>query len=468
MRRLLALPTIIVAGLLIHAAPRGLAASEFQSPIFTKVITNPSAVALGDFNGDGNLDVVVAGGQCSRNPCNALSVLLGNGDGSFRAPVTYAGGMQADAVVAADVNGDGHADLVVADYGGGGTISVLLGNPDGTFQAPTLFAVGNEVTAIAVGDLNGDGNPDIVEANSVDNNIGVLFGNGDGTFQTPVRIATGHEPQGVAIGDFNGDSIPDLAVANHGDLNVEIFVGKGSGSFKKPVSYPVSEGSPGSVLVGDFDGDGKLDLAIGTTGDVAVLLGKGDGTFGAASMYAGGSDPLFVAAGDVNGDGYADLIAANADASTVSVLPGNGNGTFQSPESYSAGFAATGVAVGDLNGDGAPDLVAPALFEGEVAFLFNGGGTHIATSSAPNPSDEGQKVVLRASLRATYSSEGTPTGSVIFSDGETTLGVVPVQDGAAYLPISTLAPGTHTINVDYSGNGVFNSRYGPPIIQVVN
>jgi hypothetical protein len=272
-------------------------------------------------------------------------------------------------VAVGDFNGDGLADLAVANRGDNGTtnpgsLSILLGKGDGTFQAAVNYAAGTFPYAVAVGDFNRDGIADLVLANHGSNDVSVLLGNGDGTFQAAVNYPAGPSPSGVAVGDFNGDGIPDLAVANYlGTGTVSVLLGKGDGTFQAPQMNSLGDG-PFFVAVGDFNGDGITDLAVvmyGFTNDgntVAILLGNGDGTFQAAKSYNVGLEPFQAAVRDFNGDGYPDLVLANyINNGTVNVLLGNGDGTFQAPQPYSAGGSGpSSVAVGDFNGDGKPDL----------------------------------------------------------------------------------------------------------------
>jgi hypothetical protein len=382
---------------------------------------SPRAVAVGDFNGDGLPDLAVANAAVN----GTVSVLLGNGDGSFHAPVGLpTGARQPVSVAVGDFNGDGFQDLAVANYGNGttdpGSVSVLLGNGDGSFQDPGNFATGGrQPIAVAVGDFNGDGLPDLAVANLNSNTVSVLPGAGDGTFQPARFFPVGSQPFGVAVADFNGDGVLDLAVVNYsfersdvslllglgdgtfqparsfpaggysrslavGDFNgdgipdlavgsyyeVLVLLGTGDGSFQPARSFPAGY-NPSAVAVGEFNGDGLPDLAVAEYRDVSVLLGTGGGAFEAAPSYAVGSIPVSVAVGDFNRDGIADLATANANSANVSVLLGNGDGTFQPARDFPAGEYPSAVAVGDFNGDGLPDLVTNS---GKV-LLGNGDGT---------------------------------------------------------------------------------------------
>jgi hypothetical protein len=293
-----------------------------------------------------------------------------------------------------DFNRDGELDLAVANYGSN-NISVLLGNGDGTFQAPVDYGAGSAPASVAVGDFNRDGKLDLAVANFDGNNISVLLGNGDGTFQTAVDYGLVSRPEWVAVGDFNGDGKLDLAVAVTGYwsgsvLNpgtIAVLLSNGSGTFQQAVYYGVGLGeTPASVAVGDFNGDGRLDLAVANSycsppsPCVAVLLGNGDGTFQTAVNYDAGNQPDWVAVGDFNRDGKLDLAVANPSSQNVSVLLGNGDGTFQTAVNYSIPADAFSVAIADLNGDGKLDLAVgsgcPCGAPGSVSVLLgNGDGT---------------------------------------------------------------------------------------------
>ncbi len=213
----------------------------------------PSCVAVGDFNGDGRLDLAVADVGVG----SYLSVLLGNGDGSFQAPRNFpAGGYEPSSVAVGDFNGDGRLDLAIANISSN-DVSVMLGNGDGSFQAARNFPAGNYASSVAVGDFNGDGRPDLAVAISLfPGGVAVLLGNGDGSFQAPRTFDAGNPHGFVAVADFNGDGLLDLAVSSLGtypeyrDGSVSILLGTGDGSFQAPRPFPVGRAS-GSVAVGD-------------------------------------------------------------------------------------------------------------------------------------------------------------------------------------------------------------------------
>jgi hypothetical protein len=332
-------------------------------------------VALADLNGDGKLDLVVVSDQSNQT----VSVLLGNGDGTFQPQVRYAVGSFPYGLAVADVNLDGNLDLLVSNYVDD-TISVLLGNGDGTLQPQMIFAAGDATTAIVVADFNGDGFPDLATASSP---VAVLLGNGDGTFQPPT-FPTTEGASSVAAGDFNRDGKTDLALGipygTFTQANVQILLGNGDGSFTTGTAYKLAAATPFSIAAADLNHDGTLDLAVTTFfSAVGVLLGHGDGTFRSVTFYKtlAADSAYAVVIADFNGDGNPDLAAASfGNRGDVSVFYGNGDGTFQPVQDYKTkGFSADAIAAGDLNGDGWPDLVIANFGPNTVSVLLNTGGT---------------------------------------------------------------------------------------------
>jgi hypothetical protein len=314
----------------------------------------------------------------------------------FVGQTSYAVGVSPESLAVADLNGDGILDLAVADRGTyannftDSSVSILLGNGDGTFQPAVNYQAGSEPVCLAVADFNGDGIPDLAVGNEHDTTVSILLGNGDGTFQAARSYATGYFPQSLAVGDFNGDGVLDLALVGN---SVSILLGNGDGSFQLFQSSAGSiDGSPVSgfsVAVGDFNGDGVLDLTVATAsantqgGILAIFLGNGDGSFRATQATIPGSDTASVAVGDFNGDGIPDLAVAGSTptSGTLSVLLGKGDGTFQTPRTYSV--AGDTLAIGDFNGDGHLDI-ALAGNSGVNILLGNGDGTfQIGQSYAP-------------------------------------------------------------------------------------
>ena len=417
-------------------------------------------VAVGDFNGDGKADFVVAN--------SGVSVWLGNGDGTFRAPVNSAGGASPIALATGDFNGDGLLDVAAVYVNGG--VAILLGNGDGTFQAAVNYAAGSGPAAVAVADFNGDGAADLAVANA--GGVSVLLGNGDGTFQAAVNYAAGSGPAAVAAGDFIGNGKADLAVVNATDGTLSVLLGNGDGTFQPAVSYAVGA-NPQAVALGDLNGDGRPDLVVANNAanSVSVLLGNGDGTFQAAVSYAAGANPQAVAVGDVNGDGQADVVAANAGSGNISVLLGNGDGTLQAAVNFGAGSGPVALALADFNGDSRADVVATGG-GGSTAVVLLGGqaATSVALSSSPNPSNAGQSVTLTGSVTPAAPFFGLPTGTLTFSDNGTALpgGTVSLSGGAAGYATSSLAVGTHPITSAYSGDAAFLAGTSAVLTETVN
>jgi hypothetical protein len=305
----------------------------FDAEIRYSVKSAPSSVAVADLNGDGTPDLIVASYGSSQ-----VSVLLGAGNGTFQQPVNYvsyatSNNIEPYAVAVGDFNGDGKADLAVTNYSSTGfpfaegkSVSILLGNGDGTFQPPVEFAAGSGPMSIAVADMNGDGRLDLVVANNFSNDVSILLGNGDGTFRQALTVDAGDRPSAVAVADFNGDGIPDIAVTNSFAGTVSVLIGSGNGAFRHRVAYPTDPYTdPFSVAAVDLNGDGKLDLAVAmwfccdpedpsALGTLNVLMGNGDGTFQPSLPF---DRPEFVrharslVTADFNGDGKPDLAIVN-------------------------------------------------------------------------------------------------------------------------------------------------------------
>ena len=278
---------------------------------------NLYSVAVADVNGDGKPDLILANNYLYDAP-GTVAILLGNGDGTFQAAVNYSVGSEPASVAVGDFNGDGKLDLAVANFNDN-SVSILLGNGDGTFQAAVNYGIGSQgqPISVAVGDFNQDGKLDLAVANN-DEGVSILLGNGDGTFQPAVNYGAGVDPVAVAAADFNGDGKLDLAVANQGG-GVSVLLGNGDGSFQSAVNYSAGV-EPVSIAVADFNGDSKLDLAVAdqNSGAVSVLLGKGNGTFRSPLMHGVGTTAFSVALGDFNDEGRIDL--AVGGSISVSIL----------------------------------------------------------------------------------------------------------------------------------------------------
>lgn len=279
--------------------------STLDSPSGGNLVT----ITAGDFNHDGKIDV--AG---THSGDTSAVVMLGNGNGTFGSPVNFPTGSMPGLIINADLNNDGHLDLIVLDQIAltgqpSGVVSILLGNGDGTFKPHLDYPPGGNF--ITVADLNGDGKLDLVTTNgSTQGAFNILLGNGDGTFQSAISYSTNPSPGSVAVADFNNDGKLDLAVTSFAATSsLEIFLGNGDGTFGKPQQFDAGSFA-GSAVSGDFNGDGKIDVAISGAAGVSVLLGNGDGTFGAHRDYPLAQSPVAIVVADFDGDGGLDLAAS--------------------------------------------------------------------------------------------------------------------------------------------------------------
>ncbi|MEG4818339.1 Calx-beta domain-containing protein, partial [Microcoleus sp. K5-D4] len=347
-----------------------LAGYEYVLPTFDPATPFPITyslrkVASGDFNKDGNLDLAFASTGVNRN----VSIALGDGTGKFGAATNLNTSPPSDlytwSVAVADFNKDGNSDLVTANNLTN-NVSLLLGNGDGTFGTATYFGVGSSPYTVAVGDFNGDGNSDLATANQSSNNVSILPGNGNGTFGAATNLSVGSNPYFVLVGDFNKDSKSDFATANFGSSSVSIVLQNADGTFAPATNFTVGN-SPNYIALGDFNGDNNPDLATSNEGgsnNVSILLGTGTGSFSAATNFGVGTQPLAIASGDFNADGKVDLATANNGSGDVSVLFGSGDGSFGTATNFLVGTSPQGIVVGDFNKDGLSDL-ATANFDSQ-------------------------------------------------------------------------------------------------------
>jgi Bacterial Ig-like domain (group 3)/FG-GAP-like repeat len=348
-----------------------------QAPLVTTGVS-PSIIGVGDFNGDGIPDLAIENAGD-----NSISIMLGNGDGTFTqaptSPITGTGGtppceivtIQSNcAIVVGDFNDDGVADLALTSRIDN-TVIILKGNGGGSF-APFGPPIGgfNNPEAVKIGDFNNDGIQDLAVANAGDNTVSILLGNGDGTFKPAIDSQVGSFPFFLAVADFNGDGIADLAVVNGNDDTVTVLRGLGDGTFTPFPNSPLTVGDGASPIVAaDFNGDGQVDLAVAnfTDNNVDIFLGNGAGGFTSQPAIGVGLNPFSMTALDYNGDGITDLAIGNyhrytsTDPGTVTLLIGNGDGSFSQPalSPITVGQYPNDVVAADFNRDGKPDLAIP-------------------------------------------------------------------------------------------------------------
>jgi len=428
---------------------------------FSSGASNPACIATGDFNGDGYPDLVIS------NHYQNLAVLDGKGDGTFKPPVMYATDFYVTGCVAmADFNDDKKLDLLAVggdDQGNG--LALFLGNGDGTFSAPIYAptSLARASLSVALGNLK-DGNLDLfVGGNGSSEDI---FGDGKGHFQDgQYQPAAGFD---VALADFNGDGNLDAVVTDVSGGAVSILLGNGDGTFQLPQVYTGINQTTG-VAVGDFNRDSKLDLAVAVYNDasVLILLGNGDGTFSIGQEWFADLSPGKVIAQDFNKDGNTDLAVSDLDGGDVSVLPGQGSGKFPMALNFPSGTNPSYVASSDFNRDGSFDLAVANYGDNTISVFLNAAGSFVGLTSSPNPSKFGQSVAFTARVKGSVQKSKIPTGSVIFKDGSTVLGKIKLEKGIALLKTSNLSKGHHKIRGLYSGDSRFNPNDSAVLVQVV-
>ncbi len=419
---------------------------SFQENQSLAVGTNPVTVAVGDFNGDNNLDLAVANYNSA-----TISMLLGRGDGTFVPARTVAVGHQPSDLAIGDFNHDGNLDLAIPNLGDN-TVSVLLGQGDGTFHYGPLLQAGKSPSAVAVKDFDHDGNLDLAVANRDDGTVTVFLGQGHGAFRLAQTVPVGSSPVTVAVGDFNHDGKTDLVVPNHGDTTVSLLLGQGDGSFVPDRTLSLGK-QPLSVAVDDFNGDGKSDLAVTSEGDntISVLLGQDDGSFQLVQTISAGSKPQFVAVADVNQDGYPDLAVTGYDSDSLAVLLGRGDGTFLAPDALTAGRNPIGVARGDFNHDGNLDLAIANNLDNSVSVLLGRGDGSF---------QPGQILAVGLNPVGITAGDFNGDGSMdlaVTNFGETTVSLLLGRGDGTFLPARPLAVGKQPADLvvgDFNGDAL--------------
>lgn len=339
---------------------------------------NPTSIASGDFNNDGNLDIAV-----ENNDSGNVSVLLGNGDGTFGTVRTFVTGSSPRSVAVADLNEDGFADLVVANYGGG-TVVALFGNGDGTFSLPQTIATCANPHSVAVGDLNGDGHLDIAVACLGNTNIALAMGHGNGTFTPTTSTPAGAKTINISLVDLNSDGFLDVVAASPSPANVLVtLLGNGDGTFQSATHYLLGA-EPLYQCTADFNGDGHPDVAVtqANSNRTTVFLGTGNGALVWSADYLTPGFPIKVSSADFNSDGKVDLLVASTN-DTIALLLGDGLGTF-APPLVTPGASSGDFTIGDLDADGWPDVILTKAAWKQVSIVMNRGPVSTSISEQPN------------------------------------------------------------------------------------
>ncbi len=430
---------------------------------------------VADLNNDGFPDLAGSG-------TNSAAVMLGNGNGTFRTKVEYPSGAPAQDLASGDFNGDGKIDLVVSLNDPQVSLSLLTGNGDGSFNAPVTFAnsSGFDSPAIVATDLDNDGRLDVVLAHAISCfsspcvaalSITVLLGFGDGTFQLPFEIDVGTGMSRIGLGDFNRDGIKDLAIA--GDSSrVYLLLGVGNGSFLQQPAITLTADTFGvdatDIDIADLNRDTIEDLVVALPlngSRTAILIGNGDGTFRQPQIITEPRQrsPQYQVIADFNRDGFLDLAIALGWGveGLMEILNGNGDGTFRLPVLYlvPASNDSTGggtLAAGDFNRDGKPDIALPVIGAGNaLAGLVNSTGASTtppafgSVTATPSTVVGGSPVQINISLVA---GSVAPSGGLSFSIRSSNSSVLTVPS------IVTMPAGSSSVSFNASTRSVTSSQ----------
>lgn len=347
----------------VNAAPQSSPSCEFRDFFSSSYVAlssdSANDIKTGDFNHDGNLDLVIA--LFNRQ---SIGVLLGNGQGSFGAETRYPTDIGPAALALGDFNRDGNLDIATANRNTN-NVSILLGDGQGRFNLPTNFAVGSWPLSLVTTDLNLDGKLDLAVANTSSNSVSILYGDGIGRFAPPINYAVTGTPFSIAAGDLNNDGRPDLVTVQGAHNVASVLLAQPTSSFAPAIDISVS-GAPVAVGMADFNLDGKIDLAMAKSIDdgITVALGNGQGGFTLQINNTSniGTNPNYIAIADVNADGFPDVINTNNDSFNFNLYFGTGTANLTNSGPYGSSPSPHAAAIGDFNNDGRLD-VAIASFD---------------------------------------------------------------------------------------------------------
>jgi hypothetical protein len=334
-------------------------------PVTIEVAPYVRPLATADLNGDGHVDIVA-----TSLLGHTISVLLGEGANDFQSPVAYATGYVTRAIAVGHFNDDQLLDVATVgtflDHG----LSIHLGNGDGTFQPAQIHGFGGNRLAMVARDFNNDGLSDIAAPSTETETVSVFIATGGGAFNPPAEYPVGAYPNCIASADFNSDNRPDLAVGNANGSSISILFCNPDGTFSTAQAIQLGAAFIVAVETGDFNNDQRPDIAF-VSGVVGILRGNADGTFLPGIYPSTTSQPSDLTVGDFNDDGNLDLVVISSSRGAIAVVLGAGNATFQPPTVRFIGGTPREVFSSDVNSDGMLDFLLTGAVQHSVSLLFN-------------------------------------------------------------------------------------------------
>lgn len=418
----------------------------FSTPTNIAVGTNPRHSVVGDFNSDGNADIVIANEGSSN-----ISLLLGNGNGTFGSPTNFPVGGQPFGIDKGDMNNDGKLDIVTANNAAN-NVSVLLGNGAGNFTSSVTYTTGTAPWVVKIADLNNDNNQDVIIGAALSSSsVSVLLGNGAGALGTATLYAIATEPFGITTNDFNNDGHIDIAVSCRGGNNIGVLLGNSTGSFSNSINTSLA-GGPRDIISGDYNNDGKMDVITANQNgsNFSVNFGAGTGTFSAPVNYVAGTSSSFVRMADFNMDGTSDVVVVNIGGNTISVYKGMGGGTFLPQVVIAVGSGPQSVGIADFDGDNRPDMEVANFSSSNASILLNKNSFTITPVSG----------VICPSASVTFTANGASTYSWSTSAITNTILVNPTVTTTYSLTL------TNTVTNCTDNRTVVAVTYSAPVISV--